>query len=95
MSGCAVHTSPRRNRYSSLQCGLRQRAARGVGTRLIDVVAEFTRGCDALHIQAWVVDDNRSAIALYERNGFVSTGITQRYRNDESKLELLFERSAK
>ncbi len=52
---------------------------RGVGERLARVAIDFARGDGFVAIRLEVVDTNESAIRLYERLGFVPSGITARF----------------
>ena len=48
----------------------------GVGNALVDVVIEYARLSGATRLLLDVADDNRQAIALYTRKGFVPNGKT-------------------
>jgi ribosomal protein S18 acetylase RimI-like enzyme len=48
---------------------------RGVATALIEAVVEWARGQDLSQVLLWVAEGNKQAEALYERNGFVRTGV--------------------
>ncbi len=48
----------------------------GVGAALVDAIIAYARREGARVIQLEVADDNRSAIELYARKGFVPTGHT-------------------
>ncbi len=49
----------------------------GLGTRLVEQVVDWAREGGACRVALWVVRGNRPAIALYERSGFVPTGLAQ------------------
>jgi GNAT superfamily N-acetyltransferase len=48
---------------------------RGLGTALIEAVVEWARGQDLSQVLLWVAEGNKHAEALYQRNGFVRTGV--------------------
>jgi GNAT superfamily N-acetyltransferase len=48
---------------------------RGVGSALIDAVAEWAAGVRPGELRLQVVDGNEHAIRMYERNGFVDRGV--------------------
>lgn len=48
---------------------------RGVGTALIDAVAEWARTVRPGELRLQVVDGNEPAIRMYKRNGFVDLGV--------------------
>jgi GNAT superfamily N-acetyltransferase len=48
----------------------------GVGKALVDAVIECARTSGAARLLLDVADDNRQAIALYARKGFVPNGVT-------------------
>jgi ribosomal protein S18 acetylase RimI-like enzyme len=65
----------------------------GVGNALVDVVIEHARLSGATRLLLDVADDNRQAIALYARKGFVPNGTTgslpaPRYHIREHQREL-------
>jgi GNAT superfamily N-acetyltransferase len=49
---------------------------KGVGNTLVDAVTECARAIGATRLLLDVADDNRQAIALYARKGFVPNGVT-------------------
>jgi len=49
---------------------------KGVGNALVDAVIECARTSGATRLLLDVADDNRQALALYARKGFVPNGVT-------------------
>jgi len=59
------------------------RRGEGLGRRLLDAVVEFQRGRGATESVLGVVEGNGAAQALYERYGYVDTGIANPLREGE------------
>jgi ribosomal protein S18 acetylase RimI-like enzyme len=59
-------------------------AARGSGLAglLVDTVLEWARARELPRVRLWVADQNTSARRLYERRGFVPTGLTGELPHD-------------
>jgi ribosomal protein S18 acetylase RimI-like enzyme len=55
----------------------------GLGRRLLDAVVDFQRAQGAAECVLGVVDGNDAARALYERYGFVDTGVANPLREGE------------
>lgn len=58
----------------------------GVGDALVAYVVDWSRA-QGLQCVLWVVEDNKPAIRLYERLGFVPTGRRQPVPGDPSRTE--------
>ena len=59
----------------------------GVGGALIEAVAAWARACGAAHLTLWVTSGNDPAVALYQRCGFRSTGVTRPLAHTPSLAE--------
>ncbi len=66
---------------------------RGVGGQLVEAVLDWARLRGAQRVQLWVTEHNAHARALYERHGFVATGVTQPLRSDSALREELMTRA--
>lgn len=62
---------------------------RGLGSELVGAVVEWARAAGASEVTLWVVDENRPAIALYERAGFAPAGVKQPLPSNPSLVESL------
>ena len=62
---------------------------RGVATDLIKAVLRCLLNRGFVTIWLWVLDGNEPARRLYEKCGFISTGLTQRPRRSPSRSEEL------
>ena len=60
----------------------------GVGRALVQAVVAQARAAGKRRVVLHVVGDNRSAMALYEREGFVATGRSVPYPNDDQLMEI-------
>lgn len=58
----------------------------GVGTALVEAVAEWARGAGAERVSLAVKSENSVAIALYERTGFTDRGVSPTAA-DERRME--------
>lgn len=47
----------------------------GIGDRLVETVAGWSKGAGYRRLVLWVADGNDHAERLYERNGFTRTGV--------------------
>ena len=65
-----------------------ERRGRRVGAELLGAVARWSRERGYSRLRLWVVSDNYSAIALYEREGFRRTGGTQPMPRDPLIVEI-------
>ncbi len=52
----------------------------GIGSSLIDAAKDWARGRGLEHMELNVLPENRSAVRLYERNGFETTLCRMQYR---------------
>jgi ribosomal protein S18 acetylase RimI-like enzyme len=59
----------------------------GIGRLLVDEIIGWARRRSALTLQLMVTSCNDSAIAFYQRLGFVFTGRTEPYPNDPALIE--------
>jgi ribosomal protein S18 acetylase RimI-like enzyme len=50
---------------------------RGVGSQLLRAVENRARELDRKMLELWVIEDNKRAISVYAKNGFVSTDDTK------------------
>lgn len=62
---------------------------RGVGDRLVGAVEEWARRNGATRLMLGVRAHNASAIALYRRNGFGETGVSNEPESDSTGCEIL------
>jgi GNAT superfamily N-acetyltransferase len=60
---------------------------RGIAGGLVDAVAAWARDDGARELALWVVIDNGSARASYERAGFMSTGERQPVTSGDPRIE--------
>ncbi len=60
----------------------------GVGRALVQAVVEEARAAGTRRVVLHVVGDNTAAMGLYEREGFVSTGRSTPYPNDDQLMEI-------
>lgn len=59
----------------------------GVGKALMDAVVAWNRDRRVRELVLMVTGVNAGAIAFYERQGFVKTGVTEQYPNDPAIIE--------
>ena len=59
------------------------RRGEGIGRQLLDAVVDFIRAKGAREVVLGVVDGNDAARVLYERYGFVDTGVANPLREGE------------
>lgn len=60
----------------------------GVGRALVDAVVAQARATGKRRVVLHVVGDNTAARGLYERQGFVATGHSVPYPNDDQQVEV-------
>ena len=60
----------------------------GVGRALVDAVVAHARAAGKRRVVLHVVGDNTAAKSLYERQGFVATGHSVPYPNDDQQVEV-------
>lgn len=60
----------------------------GVGRALVDAVVARARAAGKRRVVLHVVGDNTEARGLYERQGFVATGHSVPYPNDDQQVEV-------
>jgi ribosomal protein S18 acetylase RimI-like enzyme len=76
---CRCHPAPERNTILQLDMGVDAAyRRRGLGDALTCHVVEWARETDIHRIQLAVVAENRAALSLYEKHGFVTEGILRR-----------------
>ncbi len=63
----------------------------GVGTALVDAVADWARGCGATRLRLRVTETNTSAMALYMHRGFVPLGVREPLRPGSRNMTALME----
>ena len=63
----------------------------GIGAQLIEAIISWSLGVGADAVQLWVVDDNVAARRLYERAGFVDTGVSQPLPSNPTVTETLMQ----
>jgi len=70
-----VQKGPRLCQYG-MMIGDRKYHGRGIGTEAVSLAASFCFGALRMHkLFAEVVDENRAAVRIYEKNGFLTEGI--------------------
>ena len=62
----------------------------GVATRLVGEMLRHLRARGVRRAWLWVLDGNEAAYALYQKLGFVSTGLRQPLRTDPTRYEERF-----
>lgn len=76
---CRRHPAPERNTILQLDLGVDDRyRRRGFGSALVLHTIDWARNSDIHRIQLAVVAENRAALSLYEKHGFVTEGILRR-----------------
>jgi GNAT superfamily N-acetyltransferase len=60
----------------------------GLGEQLVDAIAEWAAGVGARRLILWVTEINAPAVELYERLGFVRTGVRQTLPWDDRLTEI-------
>ena len=63
----------------------------GAGQQLVEAIIRWSIEAGAEDVQLWVVDDNLGARRLYQRAGFLETGISQPLPSNPTVTETLME----
>ena len=86
--GMQVNTSPRRKHVANFGMGVCEKHRnKGIGSILLkEIISLANKWLAVTRIELEVYCDNKTAIAMYEKHGFVKEGIAREYAFRDGKL---------